>query len=229
MALLHRQRTGQGQYVENPQLNATMAHMAHAVRQRDGTVVGAGLLDPLQLGNGPLERLYETADGWLVIVALDDRHIVGLDQALGTDLSGDERFATPADREANAYELGMLLADAFAARKTVECLDALAAAGVPAAEPVTPNMQAFLRDPENHRSRRVAERTHPQKGTVRELDLLVRVSDAAAPPHRLAPALGEHSRDVLADLGYPPEQIAALHATGAIACPTGQPTKGTAS
>jgi crotonobetainyl-CoA:carnitine CoA-transferase CaiB-like acyl-CoA transferase len=229
MALLHRQRTGLGQYVENPQLNATMAHMAHAVRQRDGTVVGAGLLDPLQLGNGPLERLYETADGWLVIVALDDRHVVGLGRALGTDISGDARFATAADREANAYELEMQLADAFAARKTAEWLDELAAAGVPAAEPVTPNMQAFLRDPENQRSRRVAECTHPQKGTVRELDVLVRVSDAAVPSHRLAPALGEHSVDVLADLGYSPDEIAALHARGAITCPAAPTTKGTGS
>lgn len=226
MALLHRQRTGQGQYVENPQLNATMGHMAHAVRQRDGTVVGAGLLDPLQLGNGPLERLYETADGWLVIVAPDDRHVAGLGRALGIPLTGDHRFATPADRVANAYELEMVLADAFAARKTAEWLDELAAAGVPAAEPVGPNMQVFLRDPENHRTRRVAERTHAQKGTVRELDVLVRVSDAAVPSHRLAPALGEHSVEVLADLGYSADEITALQARGAIACPAEQPTKG---
>ncbi|HKE76584.1 MAG TPA: CoA transferase, partial [Acidimicrobiales bacterium] len=44
LALLHRQRTGEGQYVENPQLNATMAHMAHAVRLADGTVLNADRL-----------------------------------------------------------------------------------------------------------------------------------------------------------------------------------------
>ena len=63
MGLLHRQRTGTGQYVENPQLNATMAHMAHAVQRVDGEVIGAGRLDPLQMGFGPFERLYEAADG----------------------------------------------------------------------------------------------------------------------------------------------------------------------
>ena len=64
IALLHRQKTGRGQLVENPQLNATLAHMAHAVRRPDGTVIGANRLDPLQMGFGPFERLYETADGW---------------------------------------------------------------------------------------------------------------------------------------------------------------------
>jgi crotonobetainyl-CoA:carnitine CoA-transferase CaiB-like acyl-CoA transferase len=216
MALLHRQRTGRGQYVENPQLNATMAHMAHVVRQADGTVVGAGLLDPLQLGHSPLERLYETADGWLVVVALDDDQIAGLGRVTGVDLCGDERLATPAGREAHGYELGMLLADAFAARKTAEWLDELAAAGVPAAEPAPPNMAAFLRDPEQRRTGRVAELAHPDRGVVRELAVLVRVSDAMVPPHRLAPALGQHTTEVLVELGYEHDPIAELRACGAI-------------
>jgi crotonobetainyl-CoA:carnitine CoA-transferase CaiB-like acyl-CoA transferase len=216
MALLHRQRTGRGQYVENPQLNATMAHMAHAVRRVDGTVVGAGLLDPLQLGHGPLERLYETADGWLVVVALHDDQIAGLGRVTGIDIRGDDRFATPAGRDAHAYELGMLLADAFAGRKTSEWLDELAIAGVPAAEPVPPNMSAFLRDPEHRRTGRVAELSHRDRGTVRELAVLLRVSEATVPPHRLAPTLGQHTTEVLAGLGYEPADIAELRARGAI-------------
>ena len=58
MALLHRQRTGQGQYVENPQLNATMTHLAHIVRRPNGEVLGAERLDPMQLGFSAFERLY---------------------------------------------------------------------------------------------------------------------------------------------------------------------------
>ena len=52
-----------GQMIENPQLNATMGHMAHMVRTGDGEVLGAGCLDPLQMGFGPFERLYQTRDG----------------------------------------------------------------------------------------------------------------------------------------------------------------------
>src|SRR3954454_7393247 len=72
LALLHRDRTGVGQAVENAQLNATMTHMAHVVRTVEGDVIGADRLDPLQFGFGPFERLYETADGWVCVVAYTD-------------------------------------------------------------------------------------------------------------------------------------------------------------
>ena len=67
MALLVRQSSGTGMYVENPQLNATMAHMAHVVRTAAGAVVGAGHLDTLQFGVSAGERLYQTTDGWICL------------------------------------------------------------------------------------------------------------------------------------------------------------------
>jgi crotonobetainyl-CoA:carnitine CoA-transferase CaiB-like acyl-CoA transferase len=51
---------------------------------------------------------------------------------------------------------------------------------------------------------------------VRELDQFLRVSQATAPPHRLAPELGEHTEEILASLGYDRDTIAALAARGAI-------------
>jgi MYXO-CTERM domain-containing protein len=205
MALLHRRRTGEGQYIENPQLNATMAHMAHAVRREDGTVLGAGRLDPLQLGNSATERLYETADGWVCVVALTAPAAAGLARVAGVDLAADD------------YQFGQLVAAAFAARKTGELLGELAAAAVPAAEPVPRNMHRLMHDAFEIERGRVAAVEHHTKGTVRELAVLVRVSDCVIPLHRLAPDLGEHTEAVLSDLGYSTDEIAALHADGAIA------------
>jgi len=195
MALLERQRTGAGQYVESPQLNAAMAHVTHIVRTADGTVIGADRLDPLAYGVGALDRLYETADGWICLVATS---------ADGLDLPDDD------------YERSIVLRDRFAVRKTDELIAELAAIGVAAVEPVPYNNVAFMTDPENVRSGRVAVCPHPTQGAVREVAALVRVSDAEVPPHRVAPELGAHTDDILAWLGYDDATIADLRARGEI-------------
>lgn len=216
MSLLHRQRTGEGQLVENPQLNATMAHMMHVVRRPDGTVLGAGRLDPLQLGIAPLHRLYETSDGWLCVVAELDQQIKALGQVLELDLLGDGRFATRAARDAHAYELSSTLAEIFGRQTTAKWLLELRAAGVPAAAPVPHNNIAFMNDPENRRTGRVAECPIDKLGHVRELAVLVRVSDTKVPPHRIAPELGEHTDEILSWLGYEKEKIAELRSRNVV-------------
>ena len=216
IGLLHRRRTGAGSYVEHPQLNAAMAHVAHIVRRPGGEVLGANRLDPLQHGVGALDRLYETADGWICVVAPRDEHVAGLGRALGVDLAKDPRFGTADARAEHDYELAQLLSGALAELTTEAAVETLTRAGVPATAPVPRNDRTFLRDPENRRTGRVAECPHPDRGHVRELAVLVRVSDAEARPHRLAPGLGEHTDEILTMLGIGPEAIAALRADGMI-------------
>ncbi len=216
MALVHRQRSGEGQRVENPQLNAAMTHMAHTVRRPDGEVLGAGRLDPLQLGFGALERLYQTADGWLCLAVETDAEIAALGRVAGLDRGEGPRLVTRADREANAHALGELLAKTFAAGSTAHWIERLGAAGVPAAEPVPHNCRGLLRDPVQQRSGRAAVLPHPVQGHVRGVGKLLRVSEAAVAPHRLAPELGEHTDEVLAMLGLDAGRIAALRERGSV-------------
>ncbi len=209
LGLLHRDRTGVGQAIENPQLNATMGHMAHAVRTGEGEVIGAGRLDPLQMGFGPFERLYETSDGWVCVVAYDEERRAALLQTLGVDRTDDD------ERQ------GDRLVGAFAARRTGDVVAELRAAGVAAVEPVGRNVHAFMNDPAPRRTGRVAELAHAEKGNVRELHVLVRVSDADQLPHRLAPELGEHTDELLAELGCSETEIADLRGErrGALSTP----------
>ena len=214
--LLHRQQTGQGSYVENPQLNATMAHMAHIVRTTEGDVIGAGLLDPLQMGNSATERLYETADGWVCIAAFADDDLIALGTVLGIDLLGDQRFASLASRAENDYELADLISTAFADRKSAEVVTDLRRAGVAAVEPVGHNTHAFMNDPDQRRTGRVVECPHPEKGHIREIGTLIRLTDAEIPPHRLAPDLGEHTTSILAQFGYSEADISELRTRGVV-------------
>lgn len=214
IALLRRQRTGAGEYVENSQLDATMTHMAHVVRRPDGEVLGAMRLDPLQVGVGALDRLYETVDGWISLAAASDREFAALSRAVQVE---DERFSTAAGRAAHDDELAGALSDAFGAHSTRELLDLLGAAGVSAVQPAMGNnSRNFHRDSLNYRNGRVVELTHPTQGVVRELAHLVRVAGLPRAEHRLAPELGEHTAAVLATFGYDDAKVAELEARGAV-------------
>jgi crotonobetainyl-CoA:carnitine CoA-transferase CaiB-like acyl-CoA transferase len=216
MALVYRQRHGAGQLVENPQLNASMALMAHVVRQADGTVLGAGRLDPPQTGMSALERLYETADGWLLLAVVREQEVDALGKALGVDLRSDPRFATPAARRDNDYELAQVISSALASGSTATWLVTLQNAGVAAVEPAGYNNVNFMRDPANAATSRVAACAGPDGRTVRELALLLRVSDSGTVAHRLAPGRGEHTGQLLTWAGYGPEEIAELKSRNVI-------------
>ena len=217
IALLQRRATGSALACENPQLNAAMGMMAHVVRRvGDGQPVGAGRLDPLQFGVGPLDRLYETSDGWILVVAPSDDAVVALGKAIDHDLMGDARFSTVEQRAEHADALAAILQRMFATRTATEWSAALDAVDVTAVVPVGPNLHHVMNDPAYRRTRRVAECAHPEKGNVREFDVLVRVSDTTMPAHRLAPELGEHSDEILRELGYSTALITELRARGAV-------------
>jgi crotonobetainyl-CoA:carnitine CoA-transferase CaiB-like acyl-CoA transferase len=207
MGLLHRQRTGRGQYIESPQLNAALAGMSHIVRLSDGTVLGAERLDPMQFGLSALERLYTTADGWICISAQTDRDVAALRTALGERVELLHRDDLAAVDAALAEALSTVLDT----RPTADWIRDLSAAGVPVAEPcVERNAVRFLNDPENVRTHRAADVVHERDGHVRGIDQLIRVEPAWRPPHRIAPDLGANSDELLAAAGYTPDAIAAL-------------------
>ena len=221
--LLHRRITGEGQYLEHPQLNAALMHMAHVVRREDGEVLGAMQLDPMQYGVSPLDRLYETADGWVCVAVHTGPELGALGEALGIDLKSDPRFRDTQARRDNDYALSTSIGDALEALTTAEVMSALQTAGVPAAVPLPFNLQGFLRDPANIASGRVAELPHPTRGRVREIAHLLRASHSSVKPHRLAPELGEHSSEFLQELGWDQGEIDRLFAADVVRGPRPAP------
>ncbi|WP_439569794.1 CoA transferase [Sphingopyxis sp.] len=214
IGLIERKRTGRVLSSENPQLNAAMGLMAHVVRGPDGEPVGAGRLDVLQMGTDALESLYETADGWICVAASEDRHVIALERLLDMAILTDPMFATFEARLANRDALADRLRAAFERRTTAECL---ASSSDFMAQPVGADfVTAFLNDPAERVAGRVAEVEDPKKGKVREIAHLLCISDAERAPHRLAPALGEHSDAILLSLGYAKQDIETLRREGVV-------------
>ncbi len=224
MALLERRRTGVSRYCENPQLNAALSMMAHIVRTGDGEALGARRLDVLQMGVEALESLYQTADGWVCLAVREDEEIRELQEILGLDILGDPRFSTCEARREHRDDLADRLRTAFEGKPTADWLQAFAGSSIGLVEPAGPYvLHEFMNDPVQRRLGRVVEARHPEKGKVRELARLVRISGAKLPHHRLAPGLGEHSKEILAWLGYTPDRIADLQARGEIHAPGAAP------
>lgn len=204
MALVHRQNTGEGQYVESPQLHSSLFVRTEMAADADGNPVNSHQLDSDATGWSPLYRLYPTADGWLMIAVFGDEKFARLCTALGSpQWAADPAFATGAARLANAAALATALGEAFAKLGTAEAFAALDAAGVPAEIPrEDPAMPDLLWEEWLAETGQVIEQHHPEYGWCREVGITVRLSDTPGAVRRPSPLLGQHTREVLGELGY---------------------------
>jgi crotonobetainyl-CoA:carnitine CoA-transferase CaiB-like acyl-CoA transferase len=187
----------------------------------DGAPSPRPSLDAGQLGLGPLYRLYETADGWLQLAAVRDRHWPALCSAVRRpDLADDPRFATAAARDEHAADLGAVLEDVFRSDLAVNWRRALDAAGVPSEVSVdTWDGETVLFDEELVRLGLVTEYEHPLLGRVRQFGNLITFSDTPGVQERATPMRGQHTREILTELGYDAAAIDDLGARGVVTWP----------
>jgi crotonobetainyl-CoA:carnitine CoA-transferase CaiB-like acyl-CoA transferase len=150
------------------------------------------------------------ADGQLIYWVSSDAQRQALLRVLGLeDLCGDERFMRPRVFEPENWEaLGTILVDAFARQMTAEILPALHAASVPAA-PINEPEDVFI-DPQILHNEALVAWEHPLAGRVQQPRHPIRFSTAETPIPEMADLLGEHTDEVLAEIGRTPEQILAL-------------------
>jgi crotonobetainyl-CoA:carnitine CoA-transferase CaiB-like acyl-CoA transferase len=169
-------------------------------------------LDAEQMGWGPLYRLYRTADGWIALACVGQRAFERLSGGLRRpDLLTDPRFATEPSRSAHAGELAAELVDTFAALSGQAAFAALDDAGVACEIPAeTPYMPDFLWDQWAQDTGRVFEHQHPEHGYVREVGHCVRLSATPLAYKGTSARLGQHTRELLGELGYSPEEVGRL-------------------
>jgi crotonobetainyl-CoA:carnitine CoA-transferase CaiB-like acyl-CoA transferase len=205
-ALLARERTGEGQHVRLSMLEAVLAFL-WASDMSGQTFVGD---EPArQEAASAFDLIYETADGYMTVAALTDRQWAGLARVAGRpEWIEDERFKTSALRQKNIDARLALTQQALLACPAAEWLEALTAAGVPCGPVLTRNQ--VIHHPQVAALGLVVETEHPRAGRLRQTRAAARFSQTPPEIRSVAPGLGEHTQEVLAELGYPAAEIAAL-------------------
>ncbi|MBI1957776.1 MAG: CoA transferase [Candidatus Rokubacteria bacterium] len=218
LALLARERTGQGQLVTTSLLHAALAmQLPDLVRVERDEPAEAGSDYSAQAMYAP----YRCRDGrFLILVVVQDEQWRRLCGAIGRpDLADDGRYATPLGRARESAELARVLDGAFGTRDREAWLAALAEADVPSAPILEPD--EALDYPQAQANDMLAVTTHPAAGRTVMVSQPVRLHGAAPAAVRPAPLLGEHTEEVLRELGYSPDTIRDLEAQCVIRCRPG--------
>ena len=211
-ALYHRARTGVGQFVSTAIVNAQLLNCSHVLARPDGSGFDRPRLDRMQTGMSALNSLYETADGWIAVVAPTDDHWAALKGSLGPAALDDAAFATAEGRRANDKALRAALARAFLGRSATAWRDTLDAAGAPA-EISDPTFGQKLHDDPEFRARGwTAAYRQELVGQFEQTGLVFDFSDTPGVIQGPPLVVGEYTREVLGELGYSEVQIAELAA-----------------
>jgi crotonobetainyl-CoA:carnitine CoA-transferase CaiB-like acyl-CoA transferase len=196
-AYTHRLKTGQGQCVETSLYEAALVqtYWQSAIALATGVAPKAmGSAHPL---NAPYQA-FETADGWIVVGGANQKNWLRTLEALEvSDLANDPRFLGSAERMANLNELQAELSPRFRARPSAH----------------------WLADPQTIARGMVVEVPHASLGQVKTLGLPVKFSQTPGRVRSGAPLFGEHSRQILGELGFSENDIAAFEKEGAVAAP----------
>ena len=215
-ALIHRKRTGDGQYIDLSQWESTMAllpegilaqTMAGSAPERDGN------RDPCWAPHA----IYRCAgdDRWVSIVVADDDEWRALAGVVDPALASDARFATAELRKRNEDALDAAIAGWCASRTPEEVTATLQAAHVPAFTAM--NARDLHDDPHLNSRDYFVELPHPEVGVRRHMGIPFRLHGTPVAVRRAAPCLGQDTDDVLRDvLGYTDDRIEDLRGAGAL-------------
>ncbi|NOV24906.1 CoA transferase [Cupriavidus necator] len=212
-ALFHRERTGQGQYIETSLLNCGVAlngHFANSYLLNDVIPRASGNSNPIA---APSEVIM-CSDGAVVLGTGNDRQFIHLCQALGIDdLAHDARFSSNVSRLANRSELTRILVEAMAPLKRDWLIEQLRRTGVPCG-PINDMSQVFD-DPQVRHNGIEMTLDHPDLGSIPAVRHPVFFSETPA-REKHPPKLGVDTEATLTALGFSETEIKKMSAAGVI-------------
>ena len=215
-AYVHRLETGTGQRIDTSLFEAGVTQSFWQAAVTLATGVSPGPLGSAHPLTAPYQA-FETSDGWITVGGSNQAIWHRLVEVVGiSGLAEDPRFGENADRMQNVNELASILGERFKMRTTAEWLGRLEEGGVPAG-PVA-SIGEMLEFPQTLARDMVVEVEHSKLGPVRTIGFPVKFSESPASIDRGAPLLGEHTLEVLGELGYSDDDIEGFARSGAVRC-----------
>lgn len=213
-AYIHKLKTGEGQRVDTSLFEAGIIHTYWQSAIAFATSVSPGPMGSAHPLSAPYQA-FPTKDGWINLGASNQRTWLKLVEVLDDpELAADPRFKENAGRMGNLPALVEVLTKHFKKRTTAEWLALLERAGVPAG-PVL-SIREMHAHPQTIAREMVPEVEHPVAGKVQTIGLPVKFSKTPGKVANPAPLFGQHTREVLTELGYSSEEIEKLIAERAV-------------
>ncbi len=205
-ALAGRAKTGEGQHVKVSMLDSIIAFLWSS-DMGGQTFVGNEVSE--QRAATFIDLIYETKDDYITVSTMTNVQWAAFCKTANCEhLLTDERFSTPALRDENADERLNLIQEALLERPAAEWLQILDDAGVPCAPVLT--RKQMIDHPQIKASGIVVEHDHPHAGRLRQARPAARFEGTPTSIRQGAPLLGEHTYDILSEIGYSEAEIDAM-------------------
>ena len=213
-ALVHRQKTGEGQKIEVPMFETMTAFWMteHLFGETYKPAIGTMGYDRII---NKYRHPFETKDGHICVLPYTDRHWARYFEIVGRpDLAADNRFTDAQQRARRYNELYQIMDEVMRAKTTQEWVGLMEAADIPVM--AVRSLEELLHDPHLDAVGFYTEREHPTEGPIVTFRNPMDFERTPTSFRRHAPKLGQDGRQVLAELGYSAERIEALESCGAL-------------